>query len=97
MTDERCYTLVAVQDYALRMAPSYMRDTLSNLYLIVCSCRYVVLQDSAGQYILTRPSEWGWACKPNPQSLQLGRSQLEPDTKQFRTLDQALTYLDVCT
>ena len=97
MIEERTYTLVAMQDYALHIAPSYMRDTLSNLYLIVCRCRYIVLQDSAGQYILTRPSEWGWARKPDLQRMQLGRSQLEPDTRQFRTLDQALTYLDVCT
>ena len=97
MTEERYYTLVAVQRYDRHIYTAHLSDTLSNLYLILSSHRYAVLHDDAGQYILTRPSEWGWSREPNPQRLVLGRSQLEPDTKQFRTLDQALTYLDVCT
>ena len=97
MTEERYYTLVAVQDYYRCIVTTHLADTLSNLYLVACQYRYVVLQDGTWQYILTRPSEWGWARKPNLDRLQLGRSQLEPDTKQFRTLDQALTYLDACT
>ena len=97
MTKERRYTLVAVQRYDMHVYSSHLSDTLSNLYLILSRHRYAVLHDDAGQYILTRPSEWGWERKPDLQRMQLGRSQLEPDTKQFRTLDQALTYLDVCT
>ena len=97
MTEERCYTLVAVQRYDGHVYSSHLSDTLSNLYLILSRHRYAVLRDDASQYILTQPSEWGWAQEPDPQRMRLGRLKLEPDTKQFRTLDQALTYLDVCT
>ena len=96
MTEERYYTLVAVQRYDRHIYTAHLSDALSNLYLVLSGYRYAVLYDGT-QYTLTRPSEWGWVRKPNPQSLQLGRSQLEPDAKQFRTLAQALTYLDVCT
>ena len=88
---------MAEQGYDRTIRRVYLEDTLSNLFLLVHSYRYVILKDDDNNYILTRPSAWGWATKPDILAMRLGRSQLEPDAMTFHTIDQALTYLDLCT
>ena len=71
-----------------------LTDTLSNLFLVVCTARHAVLED-ASSFIPTRVVAWQWIRVPNALAGIPGTMRLSEPIVRFDTLEQAVAYIDI--